>query len=174
MRTIWMALLVLCGILWTGSEAEARSRTEQVQARPAATQTERAAATRREAGATRAPTRPAAARGTAPRREAAEHGARSRQVAGRSGTTRQELARSGRSRQAAARSRTARGAAGRPGRTRHSAATCQGRDCGSIPHPVAWQAGLAPATNMQAAACPAGTMATLARGHTNIVRCLPL
>jgi hypothetical protein len=39
---------------------------------------------------------------------------------------------------------------------------------------VSWQAGLAPATNAQARSCPVGTMATLANGHTDIVRCMPL
>jgi hypothetical protein len=39
---------------------------------------------------------------------------------------------------------------------------------------VTWQSGLPPATNEQARSCPTGTLATLARGHTDVVRCLPL
>jgi len=35
-------------------------------------------------------------------------------------------------------------------------------------------AGLPPALGVQAETCPAGTMATLAEGHENIVRCIPL
>ncbi len=37
-----------------------------------------------------------------------------------------------------------------------------------------WTHGLAPAANVQANECPAGTMATLAQGHDDIVRCLPI
>jgi hypothetical protein len=37
-----------------------------------------------------------------------------------------------------------------------------------------WAHGLPPAANVQANECPDGTMATLARGHDSIVRCMPL
>ena len=37
-----------------------------------------------------------------------------------------------------------------------------------------WARGLPPALGVQARDCPAGTMATLARGHDDIVRCLPM
>ena len=37
-----------------------------------------------------------------------------------------------------------------------------------------WTQGLPPALGVQAETCPAGTMATLAEGHENIVRCIPL
>lgn len=48
--------------------------------------------------------------------------------------------------------------------------------CGSAAasRPLAWQAGLEPATGVELAACPEGTVGTLARGHTNITRCMPL
>lgn len=36
-----------------------------------------------------------------------------------------------------------------------------------------WQSGLSPASGDQRS-CPEGTMATLARGHTDIVRCVPM
>lgn len=37
-----------------------------------------------------------------------------------------------------------------------------------------WARGLEPAANVQANECPAGTMATLARGHDDVVRCMPI
>jgi hypothetical protein len=37
-----------------------------------------------------------------------------------------------------------------------------------------WTRGLAPAAGVQASECPHGTMATLARGHDDIVRCIPI
>jgi hypothetical protein len=39
---------------------------------------------------------------------------------------------------------------------------------------MSWTQGLPPAAGVQANACPAGTMATLAEGHDDIVRCMPL
>jgi len=46
--------------------------------------------------------------------------------------------------------------------------------CGARRDGVAgWQAGL-PQVNMAQSECPAGTFATLARGHENVVRCMPL
>lgn len=39
---------------------------------------------------------------------------------------------------------------------------------------VRWTHGLEPAAGVQAGGCPAGTMATLARGHDDVVRCLPI
>jgi len=52
---------------------------------------------------------------------------------------------------------------------------CKGRGavrCSS--RSVAWTHGLPPAAGVQAVACPAGTMATLAIGHDDVVRCMPL
>ncbi len=37
-----------------------------------------------------------------------------------------------------------------------------------------WARGLPPALGVQAQECPAGTMATLAEGHDDIVRCIPI
>lgn len=46
--------------------------------------------------------------------------------------------------------------------------------CGARRDGIAgWQAGL-PQVNMAQSECPAGTFATLARGHENVVRCMPL
>ncbi len=39
---------------------------------------------------------------------------------------------------------------------------------------MSWTRGLAPAAGVQANECPDGTMATPARGHENIVRCMPI
>jgi len=39
---------------------------------------------------------------------------------------------------------------------------------------VGWSAGLPPAVGIQAGGCPSGTMATLARGHGDVVRCMPI
>lgn len=44
----------------------------------------------------------------------------------------------------------------------------------SAPQPMRWSQGLSPALNVQTSNCPAGTMATLATGHSNIVRCMPI
>lgn len=40
--------------------------------------------------------------------------------------------------------------------------------------PMRWSQGLSPAAGVQAATCPAGTMATLATGHSDVVRCMPI
>jgi hypothetical protein len=37
-----------------------------------------------------------------------------------------------------------------------------------------WAQGLPPALHVQTQECPAGTMATLAEGHDDIVRCIPI
>lgn len=37
-----------------------------------------------------------------------------------------------------------------------------------------WMSGLPPAAGVQAQECPDGTMATPARGHENIIRCMPI
>jgi hypothetical protein len=79
------------------------------------------------------------------------------------------------SRQASARdARGTRNATARTGARQTAGATCRGRNCATQRRPVSWQAGLEPPTNMQARSCPVGTMATLARGHSDIVRCMPL
>jgi hypothetical protein len=37
-----------------------------------------------------------------------------------------------------------------------------------------WSQGLIPAVGFQTVSCPAGTMATLATGHADVVRCMPI
>jgi hypothetical protein len=39
---------------------------------------------------------------------------------------------------------------------------------------MSWTRGLEPAAGIQATDCPDGTMATPARGHDNIIRCMPI
>lgn len=39
---------------------------------------------------------------------------------------------------------------------------------------MSWTQGLPPAAGVQAQDCPAGTMATLAQGHDDVVRCMPI
>ena len=49
--------------------------------------------------------------------------------------------------------------------------------CGNASRMVSWGGwaqGLPPALGIQAQECPSGTMATLAAGHDDIVRCIPL
>ena len=67
-------------------------------------------------------------------------------------------------------------AAWRPGAT---PATCYGktRHCrGAVvaPAPFAWTQGLPAPAGVQASECPDGTLATLARGHEDVVRCMPI
>ena len=45
------------------------------------------------------------------------------------------------------------------------------RQCGPA---MSWTRGLDPAAGVQASECPDGTMATPARGHENIIRCMPI
>lgn len=44
----------------------------------------------------------------------------------------------------------------------------------SLTRSVRWTHGLPPAAGIQSDNCPSGTMATLARGHDDVVRCLPI
>jgi hypothetical protein len=53
-----------------------------------------------------------------------------------------------------------------------SAARCRGAATSVAGR--SWTHGLPPALGVQAQQCPAGTMATLAEGHDDIVRCIPL
>lgn len=61
--------------------------------------------------------------------------------------------------------------------SRESAGNCTRRNgrtvCGPRDSVAGWQSGLPVADNSQRS-CPAGTFATLARGHDDIVRCMPI
>jgi hypothetical protein len=167
MRLLASALIALATLTWSAAPTEARTRDQaQAQARQGAPQANRAAASR----AATAPQRQAAARPTAARPTAVRQAAASPSRDAR-GT------RQGSARRAAASPRDARGtrqAATRAGNRQQAAANCRGRNCAPRTRTVSWQGGLEPATNAQAHACPTGTLATLAHGHSNIVRCMPL
>jgi hypothetical protein len=56
-------------------------------------------------------------------------------------------------------------------------APCGGRRgaaCHATPRLGGWANGLTPAVGLQAQACPDGTMSTLAHGHQDVVRCMPI
>ncbi|GAA0586631.1 hypothetical protein GCM10009416_26400 [Craurococcus roseus] len=62
--------------------------------------------------------------------------------------------------------------AGTCGRSsRGQASRCRGAQLASSSR---WARGLPPALGVQAQQCPPGTMATLAEGHDDIVRCIPV
>jgi hypothetical protein len=55
-----------------------------------------------------------------------------------------------------------------------SAFACSAKRGGCRAPRMSWTQGLPPAAGIQASACPDGTMAVLARGHDDIVRCMPI
>jgi hypothetical protein len=61
--------------------------------------------------------------------------------------------------------------------SRDSASSCTRRNgrtvCGSRDGVAGWQAGL-PRADYAQSSCPEGTFATLARGHEDVVRCMPI
>jgi hypothetical protein len=161
MRLLAGVLVVLAALGWSAAPSEARTREQaQAQSRPSAPQASRAAAAR---SAAAAPGRSATAR---------QPGARP--VAARAPDARSRVARGARQ-VSASDARGTRQAASRAGAgQRQAAASCRGRACAPRTRAVSWQGGLEPATNAQAHACPTGTLATLAHGHSDIVRCMPL
>ena len=58
-------------------------------------------------------------------------------------------------------------------RSRRGASRCRGAAAQAVSW-GGWAQGLPPALHVQAQECPAGTMATLAEGHEDIVRCIPI
>ncbi len=152
MRIILLALLALaCAV----PPAEAARRDERRNEASRVTQ---------QAPAARAAARPAAPRAAAPRPAAA------RPAAARSPATSRTAARQ------APRNTVQRGDV----RSQRSGTLVRGAAAATISRAPArrtgvagWQAGLPTASNAQRA-CPDGTFATLARGHEDIVRCMPL
>jgi len=176
MRVLAAVLIALATLAWSAPAAEARTRSDQTQAqsRSAGQQANRASATRR----TTTPPRGARASGrvgreaaaTSRRGNGAARATPNRPTAGQSRASRQASTRGARN----ASARGTRDATSRGGARQTAGAACRGRNCAAQRRPVSWQAGLEPATNEQARSCPVGTMATLARGHSDIVRCMPL
>jgi hypothetical protein len=128
--------------------------------------------------------------GAAPQRaKASAPAASSSAAAGRQvqpGVVRQATAAAPRLKAAPARAQAGRAAAPIRGRmvvsSTRSAAIAVGTGCSSgrggarscrAPR-MNWAEGLSPAAGVQAAECPAGTMATLATGHSDVVRCMPI
>ncbi len=177
MRLLASALIVLASLCWSAAPTEARTR-DQAQARQGAPQANRAATTRASAARQRPATTGQAATRPAATRQAAARPVSTRQAATRPATTRQATTRQANTRETqAARARNARStrqASSRTAGRQQAAATCRGRNCAPSRRAVSWQGGLEPATNEQARGCPTGTLATLAHGHANIVRCMPL
>jgi len=183
MRFVLLAALMAALVMPHPVEAARRDDRPQVSRSTPASTVGRAAATAAsratakpepaKAGARQAASRPTnAARSSTP--QAAARPAASRQAALRPGDVRTQ--RQGVVVRGAAAATLPRAAAGRT--ATRSDASCtrrNGRTICSAPveRPLSWQAGLPSASNAQRD-CPAGTLATLARGHNDIVRCMPL
>ncbi|MFN6955711.1 MAG: hypothetical protein ACK4PG_13040 [Acetobacteraceae bacterium] len=117
---------------------------------------------------------PAARQAAQPQRTAAaaRPAAQSRQAA-QGPSTRQQPAQA-----AAQRTGVFRSAAAAPAGMPRATGSCtrrdaQGRCIRTTTSNTRWQGGLPPMTMAQQE-CPSGTVATLARGHANVVRCLPI
>ncbi|WP_372624016.1 hypothetical protein [Falsiroseomonas sp.] len=132
-----------------------------------------------------------ATRGEAASRPAQQAGKQARPQAARQQASRQQA-----TRQRSARQATQRRAALRPGdvRTSRSGVVVRGASAATVSRQAAssctrrngrrvcaparssiagWQRGL-PVANYTQRECPEGTLATLARGHDDVVRCMPL
>ena len=59
-------------------------------------------------------------------------------------------------------------------RAASAAGACSAKRGGCRAPRMSWTQGLPPAAGIQANACPDGTMAVLAQGHDDIVRCMPI
>ncbi len=156
MRRILLALTVLAFTV-PAAEAARRDDTRQQASRPAAQ-----AAQPKAQASTRPQTRPARSAATRPSTSS---------VPARPGDVR-----------TSSRGLVVRGAAAATG-SRDAMASCTRRNgrtvCGQARQAVSrdsvrgWQVGLLPADNAQRE-CPEGTFATLARGHDDVVRCMPM
>jgi hypothetical protein len=153
-------LLVLIGLAFAVPAADAAPRDGR-QGQTASRTTQQAARTAQPARQTR----PQASRQQT-----------SRQQASRPQASRQQASR----RQAARQPVSHRRAALRPGdvRTQRDGVAARGAAAARVPRRTVssiagWQRGL-PVANYAQRECPAGTLATLARGHDDVVRCMPL
>jgi hypothetical protein len=120
-----------------------------------------------------------APRATSQRQATAPRTAAQGQAAAR--TTRQATTPGATTQRQAATPRTGlfRSAAAAPAGMPRTTGTCARRDAQgrcirtTVARSARWQGGLPPMTMAQQD-CPAGTVATLARGHSDVVRCLPI
>lgn len=182
MRFVLLAALMAALVMPHPAEAARRDDRPQVSrsapagtvgrsSAPAASRAAAAKPTPGKAGQSQANTRQANTR------ESAARPAASRQAALRPGDVRTQ--RQGVVVRGAAAATLPRGPAAATRNAARSEASCRRRNgrtiCSAPPaeRPLSWQAGLPSATNAQRD-CPAGTLATLARGHNDIVRCMPL
>jgi len=160
MRWIAVCLFSLFAITMAAPSADASSRRPEARAgkvvKPA------------QASSTRTASRPAAA----PQRAAARAPARP-QATARQATSRVARPATRQQQQATARNNNRR-VAKATGNSNSRTATAQrsGMTSGGA-RLTSWQSGLPTASGEQRD-CPAGTMSTLARGHDDIVRCMPL
>ncbi len=161
MRTILLALLTVLVLAPQAADAarrDERSGTSVSRTNTAASPTTRAstrATPRTTTRATPTASRPSAAR-----------------PAARSAATRNAAARPARTQANARQANLRRGDV----RTQRSGVVVRGAAAATISRRngvAGWQAGL-PAMSMSQRDCPVGTLATLARGHDDIVRCMPL
>lgn len=156
MRIILLALIALACAM-PPAEAASRDERRSEASRPTQQAQPRAATSARQAarGApSRQAPRAAAQRGTAQRGTAQRGDVRTQ----RSGVLVRGASAATVSREAVARCTVSNGR----------------RNCAPPRNPVAgWQAGL-PTVSYRQRECPAGTFATLARGHDDVVRCMPM
>ncbi|WP_431282104.1 hypothetical protein ACQW02_22290 [Humitalea sp. 24SJ18S-53] len=157
MRLLTLLTLSLLALAPLRSADATTTRQQQAGSRPAAT-----APNSQARSATRA-TPPRSATRQTPRRQTAS----TRATTGRTQATTQ-----GRNRTAAARTSGRNGAAASCQR-RDSRGRCVGPRTASLQGAAGWQGGLPAASNTQSD-CPSGTMATLARGHSDVTRCMPI
>ena len=148
-------LLAFCGLLLAGGPASAATRSDPASPAP-----------RQQAGAAKAKPPPGQARAAkpAPRAGAAARNTRS---AGQRRTTTVQRATPVYSQLGSSRDDRAASASAACARVRGVLR------CG-VQSVMNWTQGLPPAAGVQAQDCPAGTMATLARGHDDVVRCMPI
>lgn len=158
---VW-AVLGLATLLFAGpAEAASRDRRETTQqAAPAA----RRAAPQPQRQANAAPQRTAGT--SAPRQATPAVPARAGRLPSLVGSAHAALPMRGRL--AETRDRHAAVSNAQPCRTVNGRRSC------SRGPAMSWTRGLEPAAGIQAQECPDGTMATTARGHENIVRCMPI
>lgn len=168
MRLVLLTLFSLVLVAPQAADAARRDEPRTASARPQAAAMAAPARPAAARAATTRPTaaRPAAARSTGARPTAARsNGARPR-AAVRAGDVRTQ--RTGIVVRGASAATVSREAASNCTR-RNGRTVCSPRRSGV----AGWQAGL-PAVDYAQTDCPAGTFATLARGHDNVVRCMPI
>ncbi|MBO1073579.1 hypothetical protein [Roseomonas marmotae] len=153
MRLIQLCLLALFAMALAAPAADAASPRGEARATKVVKPASRAAAPR-------AAVRPVVARPAATRQPAAARSTKTASRAAARATTGRQTAKATSRRTVAARGQ-AQASLQRPRTTARGARL------------ASWTAGL-PAASGSQRDCPAGTMSTLARGHDDIVRCMPL